>query len=147
MPKDMDMPENPHRLSQLSLIGLTAATVANYVWQIPYAVHQYGSSWVGLPRLSGLLVVTLVWFLVGLMQYVRHQRGGDVVLASFLAVEALFYLVHNLTGAAGHDLPLSNPVVLVASALGYLNLGVAIVALGLLIWHRRAVVDQRRSHP
>ena len=122
------------RLSRPALVALTVATVTNYVWQVPYAIHQYGSAWVGLPRLSGVLVVTLVWFLVGVMRYARRQRGGTALLASFLAIEALFYLLHNLTGAFGHDLPMTNPIVLIASVLGYLNLAAAVAALAAFAW-------------
>ncbi len=122
------------RLSRPALVALTVATVTNYVWQVPYAIHQYGSAWVGLPRLSGVLIMTLVWFVVGVMRYARQQRGGTALLASFLAIEALFYVLHNLTGAFGHDLPVTNPVVLIANALGYLNLAASVAALAALMW-------------
>jgi hypothetical protein len=46
--------------------------------------------------------------------------------------------VHNLTGAFGRDLPVTNPIVLIANALGYLNLAVAVGALGVLAWHEHA---------
>jgi hypothetical protein len=127
---DIDAP----RLTRSVLIALTVVTVTNYVWQVPYAIHQYGSAWVGLPRLSGLLIVTLVWFLVGVVRYAGGNRGGTALLSSFLAIEALFYLLHNLTGAFGHDLPLTNPVVLVASVLGYLNLAAAVAVLAVFVW-------------
>jgi hypothetical protein len=134
------------RLTRPALVALTVATLTNYVWQVPYAIHQYGSAWVGLPRLSGVLIVSLVWFLVGVMRYARRRRGGAALLASFLAIEALFYLLHNLTGAFGHDLPVTNPIVLIASALGYLNLAAAVAALAALVWLSRAR-RQRTSQP
>ena len=117
------------RLPRPALVVLTVFTVTNYVWQVPYAIHQYGRSWVGLPRLSGLLIVTLVWFLVSVMRYARRRRGGTTLLASFLAIEALFYLLHNMTGAFGHDLPATNPIVLIASVLGSLHLPPTVAAL------------------
>jgi hypothetical protein len=55
-----------------------------------------------------------------------------------LVVEAVFYLVHNLSGAAGRDLPADDPVLLGASILGYVN---ALAAVVFLIWLRR----QRRN--
>ena len=58
-------------------------------------------------------------------------------MAPFLVVEALFYLVHNLTGAAGRDLPTNDPVLFVASLLGYLNAVAAILFLGWLLRVRR----------
>jgi hypothetical protein len=51
-----------------------------------------------------------------------------------LVVEAVFYLVHNLSGAAGRDLPADDPVLLGASILGYVNAAAAVV---FLIWLRR----------
>jgi hypothetical protein len=77
-----------HRLSRTALVALTVITVTNYVWQVPYAIHQYGNAWLGLPRLSGSLVVTFVWFFIGVTRYARRQRGGTALLASFLATEA-----------------------------------------------------------
>jgi hypothetical protein len=126
------------RLTRPVLVALTVATVTNYVWQVPYAVHQYGSAWLGLPRLSGPLIATFVWFLVGVTRYARRQRGGPALLASFLAIETLFYLLHNVTGAFGRDLPITNPIVLIANALGYLNLAAALAALAALAWRKRS---------
>lgn len=137
---------DPPRLTRPALVALTVAIVTNYVWQLPYAIHQYGRAWVGLPRLSGLLIVSLVWFLVGVMRYARGRRGGTALLASFLATEALFYLLHNLTGAFDHDLPVTNPIVLIASVLGYLNLAAAVAALAALVWLRK-VGRQRTAQP
>ena len=138
------------RLSRPALLALTVATVTNYVWQLPYAIHQCGNAWVGLPRLSGLLIVTLLWFLVGVMRYARRQPGGTALLASFLAIEAVFYLLHNLTGAFGRDLPLTNPIVLIASVLGYLNLAAAVAALAVFVWlsrHSPMFVDAISHRP
>lgn len=115
-----------------NLLTLTIVTLANYVWQIPYAIHQYGRSWTGLPRLSGLLILTLGWFLVAVWGLMRGHGWAARVLAAFLIVEAAFYLLHNVTGAFLHDLPAVNVVVLVASVLGYLNLVLALLALWLL---------------
>jgi hypothetical protein len=130
------------RLTRPVLVALTVATVTNYVWQVPYAIHQYGSAWLTLPNLSVPLIATFVWFLIGVTRYARRQRGGAALLASFLATEALFYVVHNLTGAFGRDLPVTNPIVLIANALGYLNLAVAVAALAALVWPRRASNSQ-----
>jgi hypothetical protein len=59
------------------------------------------------------------------------------LLASFLSAEALFYLLHNVSGAFGRDLPSANPVVLVASVLGYLNTAAAVVGLAVLATRSR----------
>jgi hypothetical protein len=126
------------RARPVVLAVLATLTVANYIWQIPYAVHQYGSHWLGLPKLSAVLIATLVWFMAGLVRYARGGRAGRALLASFLAVEIIFYVVHNLTGALGRDLPASNPILLIASVLGYVNLVAAAGALVYMLRDRRA---------
>jgi hypothetical protein len=61
-------------------------------------------------------------------------------------VEALFYLVHNASGAAGRDLPAGDAVLLVASLLGYLNALAAVLFLGwLFVIRRRARSGDRRT--
>jgi len=122
----------PGRLRRAAVATLTTVTLANYAWQVPYAVHQYGRSWIGLPRLSMLVIITLAWFAAAIVLFTRRRRGGTALLASFLTTEALFYVVHNFSGAFGRDLPGANPVVLIASVLGYLNLAAAIAALAVL---------------
>jgi hypothetical protein len=119
----------------LALIGVT---VANYVWQVPYYQHFYGQHGHAPGGLSIPLVLTFLWFVAGTWLLVTRRRGGVPVLASFLVVEAVFYLVHNLSGAAGRDLPADDPVLLGASILGYVN---ALAAVVFLIWLRR----QRRN--
>ncbi len=125
------------RLRRAAIATLTAVTLTNYAWQVPYAVHQYGLRWIGLPRLSMLLIITLAWFAAAIVLFTRNRRGGTALLASFLTTEALFYVVHNFTGAFGRDLPETNPVVLIASMLGYLNLAAAIAALAVLATRSR----------
>lgn len=126
------------RWGGLPVWPLIWATAANYVWQVPYALHQYG--WSGL-RLAGLslpLLVTGAWFGLAVRRHARSLRGGTAAVAAFLVVEVAFYAVHNATGALGADLPLSNPVVLIASVLGYVNTVLAIVYLVALPLSRRA---------
>jgi hypothetical protein len=67
-------------------------------------------------------------------------------MASFLVVEALFYLVHNVSGAAGRDLPAGDIVLLVASLPGYLNPLAAVLVLGwLFVTRRRTRSGDRRT--
>lgn len=113
---------------------LAVVTVANYVWQLPYYQHFYGRFGRAPAGLTVPLVLTFVWFVVGTALLVTRRRGGVPVLSSFLVTEALFYLVHNLSGAAGRDLPAHDAVLLVASVLGYIN---ALGAIAFLIWLRR----------
>lgn len=120
---------------------LVVVTAADYLWQVPYAVHQYGEHWHDLSGLSVPLVLTGLWFAVAATGTVRGWRGARPALAVFLATEVAFYLVHNATGAFGADLPLSNPVLLVASLLGYASTAAAGVYLVLMARARR----RRRS--
>jgi len=121
-------------------------TVANYVWQVPYYLHFYGRFGKSPGGLTVPLLLTFVWFLVGTALLVTRRRGGVPVMASFLVVEALFYLVHNLSGAAGRDLPADDVVLLVASLLGYLNaLGAVLFLVWLFRTRRKSRTGQRRA--
>lgn len=114
------------------VLGLVVVTVANYVWQVPYYEHFHGRFGRAPGGLTVPLVLTFGWFVAGAALLITRRRGGVAVLSSFLVVEALFYLVHNLTGAAGRDLSTQDGVLFVASVLGYLNALTAIVFLGWL---------------
>jgi uncharacterized membrane protein len=111
---------------------LVAVTAADYLWQIPYALHQYGSRWDALAGLSIPLILTGIWFAIAVTATVRGRRGGRVALVAFLCVEVAFYLVHNASGAFAADLPMSNPVLLIASLLGYASTATAVVYLILI---------------
>lgn len=123
------------------LLVLVVVTVANYVWQVPYYWHFYGQYGHAPGGLTVPLVLTFVWFLVGTALLVTRRRGGVPVLVSFLVVETLFYVVHNLSGAAGRDLNPHDAVLLVASVLGYLNTLVAVVVLVWLVRVRRVATS------
>jgi hypothetical protein len=84
-----------------------------------------------------LLIITLAWFVAAIVLFTRRSRGGTTLLASFLTAEAMFYVLHNLSGAFGRDLPSANPIVLIASVLGYLNLAAAVAALAVLATRSR----------
>ena len=124
------------------VLALTGVTIANYVWQVPYYQHFYGRHGHAPSGLSIPLVLTLLWFLVGTWLLITRRRGGMPLLASFLVVEAAFYLVHNLSGAAGRDLPADDAVLLGASILGYVN---ALAAVVFLIWLRRSPKPRLRA--
>jgi hypothetical protein len=128
------------------LVVLFVVTVANYVGQVPYYLHFYGQFGKAPAGLTVPLLLTLVWFLLGTALLATRRRGGVSVMASFLVVEALFYLVHNLTGAAGRDLATSDSVLLVASLLGYASTIASILFLGWLVRiHRRARTADSRG--
>lgn len=112
----------------------------------PYYLHFYGRFGTSPGGLTVPLLLTLVWFLVATVLLVTRRRGGVPVMASFLVVEALFYLVHNVSGAAGRDLPAGDIVLLVASLLGDLNALAAVLVLGwLFVTRRRTRPGDRRT--
>lgn len=111
---------------------LVAVTAADYLWQVPYALHQYGSGWDALAGRSIPLILTGLWFAIAVTATVRGRRGGRVALVAFLVVEVAFYVVHNVSGAFAADLPMSNPVLLIASLLGYASTATAVVYLVLM---------------
>ena len=117
---------------------LVALTSANYAWQVPYTVHQYGRRWDALAGLGIPLILTGVWFAIAMAATIRGRRGGRTALVVFLVTEVAFYAIHNATGAFAVDMPLSNPVLLIASALGYANTAAAIVYLVLIARARHA---------
>lgn len=128
------------------VVVLLVVTTANYVWQVPYYLHFYGRLGIGPGGLTVPLLLTFLWFLVAFVLLVTRRRGGVPAIASFLVVEALFYLVHNISGAAGHDLPAGDVVLLIASLLGYLNALASVLFLGwLFATPRRSPAGDRRT--
>jgi hypothetical protein len=81
------------------LLVPSAIILANYVAQIPYDLHLYGTS--VSARGGGLLVLTLMWFVAGLWLLVRGNPAGYWLTMSFLATDFGFYL-YNLVGGWVH---------------------------------------------
>ena len=119
------------------VIALVVVTVANYVWQVPYYLHLYGRFGIPPGGLTVPLLLTFLWFLVATVLLVTRRPGGVPALASFLVLEALFYLVHYVSGAAGRDLHGGDVVLVVASLLGYLNGLASVLFLAWLLLLRR----------
>lgn len=128
------------------LIALIVVTVANYVWQVPYYLHFYGRYGTSPAGLTIPLLLTFLWFLTATALLLTRRRGGIPLMASFLILEALFYLIHNLTGAAGQDLPASDATLLIASLLGYLNAIAAVLFLGWILRRRRKTRHPARAN-
>ncbi len=63
--------------------------VANYLVQIPYALHLYGFHI--NPFGAVLLTITLLWFLSGFLLLVQKTTIGYWLLLAFFFVEFLFY--------------------------------------------------------
>lgn len=120
---------------------LVLVTVANYLWQVPYYLHFYGSHGRAPGGLWAPLVVTACWFAAGASLYARGARGGATALGSFLLVEVLFYVVHNATGAVGRDLLSGDAVLTVASVLGY----AATFAAAAFLIHMRRQAHRRQD--
>jgi hypothetical protein len=121
-----------------SLYVLFAITILNYLAQIPYYIHFYGVHHVA-PSLLGvaLLACTLILFLAGYFLTLRNRRFGWWLLVGFLLLEFGFYVLHNISGAFLQDLPVSDPLFLVVSLIGYLNTVVALIYLIVLIRARK----------
>ena len=132
--------DQPHRKEtperHLRWWPLVAVTTANYVWQVPYAVHHYRAQWAALPRFSIPLILTGIWFAIAVTAAARGRRYGRTSLAAYLVTEVCFYVIHNATGALGADLRWDNPVLFVASVLGYVSAATAAVYLVLMFRSR-----------
>ncbi len=123
------------------LYGLFAITLLNYLAQIPYYIHFYGVHHAA-PSLLGVTLLggTLALFLAGFVLTLRNRRSGWWLLLGFLALEFAFYLLHDLSGAFLQDLPLSDPLFLVVSLIGYLNTVVALIYFIVLLRGRKRVL-------
>lgn len=122
------------------LYGLFAITAVNYLAQIPYYIHFYGVHHVTpSPLGTALLGCTFVLFLVGFFLTLAGRVIGWWLLLGFLALEFAFYVLHNLSGAFLQDLPLSDPLFLVVSLIGYVNTIAAAIYLVVLLRGRKHV--------
>ncbi|HLH69731.1 MAG TPA: hypothetical protein VKY90_12045 [Candidatus Dormibacteraeota bacterium] len=134
----------PHR-EWRALLVLVALVLSNYLVQIPYALHLYGSSVNGRGVL--LLSITLVWFVTGVALLLRNRRAGLWLLLSYLIAEFLFYFRNEiLLIPAGYGLPyhlthLRDPLLWVAFLIGDLNF----FAAGFFIWYLLSA--RARSRP
>lgn len=92
------------RHDRVHVLVLVAVVLANYLAQIPYSLHLYGSSWSGRGAL--LLGATFVWFASGAALLLRGRASGYWLLLSFLAVEFAFYFRNEvLLIPVGYGLP------------------------------------------
>lgn len=120
----------------LRLAPLAAVTLANYVAQVPYFVHNDFSAAHPLPgvRAVGLLGLTLAWFVLGLAGFTRGRRWGLAVLVSFLAAEALFYGATFATGTFLLQMHNHSDLLKVVFVTGYASGAVAAFYACSLIW-------------
>lgn len=126
-----------------STAALLYVVIANYVAQIPYYLHQYYFPHHAAPNWSGvaLLALTLIWFLVGYIRFVRGKRYGWSLLFTFLGAQVIFYghahLLGFVGGGAVAQLSTHSQFLLVIFLIGYLNFVVAVYYLVWLLFKRR----------
>ena len=108
--------------------------LANYVAQVPYALHLYGLR--VNPVGTGLLVLTLGWFLIGWWLMARRIGAGYWITLAFLVTDFGFYLFNEIQGwvhgygAVFHLTRFSDPILWAVFLVGYLNF----IAAGYLLW-------------
>jgi hypothetical protein len=120
-----------------------AVVIANYLAQVVYALHLYGTTF----SRSGVLLLgaTLVWFLIALVLYRAGRRSGFWLLLTYAAVEFLFYFNAEIVGTlVGAGLPYQlgrtdDLVVWLTFLVGDLNFIAAAWVLIYLVRHRSAV--------
>ena len=101
--------------------------VANYLAQIPYSIHLYGSALGTNQKGTLLLLATFLLFLVPYLLIIKKSHAGYFGILIFLTIEFLFY-VWNFVGSILHGFPpfyhLSNhdPILFTAFLIGYINL-------------------------
>lgn len=124
-------------------IPLIVAVAINYLAQIPYYIHQYYIGRHIPPSLPGtlLLLLTLLWFLVGYIRFVRNKKYGAGLLLSFLAAQIIFYghaVVFGLINGSGvvAQLKTNSSFLLVIFCIGYLNFIVAAYYAYWLVKHK-----------
>lgn len=136
------------RNSRASFLWLVVAVVlANYIAQIPYAVHLHKH-----PSLasSALLGSTLIWFLCGYVGLVLGSRVGYWILVSYLATVVAFYS-YNILNQVAHGFPPfmhlqeRDPILFVVFAIGYVNLLAGVYFLYRLLRCRRALLTRPLS--
>ena len=131
---------------RVALYLLLGITVLNYVAQIPYYIHFYGIHHVAPSPISvAFLLGTFLLFLVGYVLTMRATRVGAWLLLAFLFMEFVGYLLHNLSGAFIHDLPLGDLLFLVVSLIGYLNFIVSFIYLIMTAINYRSLLFQKNQ--
>jgi hypothetical protein len=98
---------SPARWTPWTYWLFVVTTVLNFLWQIPYYVHFYGSH---RRAPAVLFLVTFAPFVVAAVLLLRGERGGFAWMVWFLVVEVGFYVVHNASGAFLLDLVTSDPI-------------------------------------
>lgn len=111
------------QLGVFSLSILFWVTIANYIAQVPYYLHNYYFPYHILPTPSSivLLGLTLLWFLAGYIGIVKDRKYGYPALLSFLLVETLFYFHSLVFGAFFFQMQNPNPIIKIVFIVGYIS--------------------------
>ncbi|MDP9223559.1 MAG: hypothetical protein M3P18_06830 [Actinomycetota bacterium] len=133
------------RPARAPIIWIYAVSViANYVAQVPYTIHLYGTAF---SRSGALLLgATLLWFIVALRLFLNRRRLGYWLLLAYAITQALFYVNGELVLAfAGYGLPYhlshtADLIVWLAFVVGDLNFIAAIAVVVYLLRRRGALL-------
>jgi hypothetical protein len=124
------------------------AVIANYVAQVPYTLHLYGTEF---SRTGALLLgATLAWFIVAMRLFLNARRLGYWLLLAYAIVQTLFYLDGEVVLAfAGYGLPYhlshtGDPIVWLTFLIGDLNFIAAVATVVYLLTRRRALLGAAR---
>jgi hypothetical protein len=122
--------------------GYVVVVCANYIAQVVYALHLYGSSF---GRTGALLLGgTLVWFLAAVGLFRAGRPIGYWVLLAYALAQFVFYFVTEvILGFAGYGLPYhlsqtQDPIVWLAFVIGDLNFLAASIVIVYLLRRRQA---------
>ena len=113
---------------------LVVVILANYLAQVPYDLHLYGTRF--NPVGAAMLVLTAIWFLAGLVLLRRGHPAGYWLTLSFLIVDFGFYLYNIVAGTIHgygplyHLANMRDPILWAVFLVGYLNF----LAAGGLVW-------------
>ncbi len=127
------------------LLVLFLVVLANYLSQIPYALHLYGLN--VNPRGVVLLGLTFAWFLIGFWLLIWRMPIGYWLTLAFLGTQFLFYFENEIIrmfdgyGLIYHLTNFKDPVVWAVELIGNINFIVAAFFLYYLARNRRALLE------
>jgi len=136
------MLRNRYIPSRARLIWIYAAAVAaNYVAQVPYTFHLYGTAF----SRSGaiLLGTTLVWLILAVGLFLKGRSVGYWLLLGYAGAQSVFYFDTEVIGALqGYGLPYHltqthDLILWVAFVCGDLNFSAALAMVLYLLTRRR----------
>ncbi len=117
-----------NRISR-ALLLLLVVVLANYLAQIPYDLHLYGSN--VNPRGVFLLGLTFVWFVIGFWFLIQRRAIGYWLTLAFLVTQFVFYFNNEIVlmfygyGLFFHLLNLKDKVIWAVELAGEINFVVA----------------------